>query len=166
MKRVFLQLATVVLTSLFLAVPAVAYDHGLADAYADMFAPVKGAKAGKHLQLMKPVQFVNAIKAGKKFVAIDIRTPAETQFVTTVLPGSMVIPLAQLFQHENLAKLPTDTPIIVMCKSGARATAAAIGLRRIGFTRTYVLKGGLKGLIGYMGPKEANQPLGPKTAVR
>jgi rhodanese-related sulfurtransferase len=63
-------------------------------------------------------------------------------------------------------RLPEDKPIVVMCKSGTRATAAATALRTVGFEKTYVLKGGLKGLITYLGTKEANQPLGPETAAR
>lgn len=54
----------------------------------------------------------------------------------------------------------------MLCKSGTRATAAMTALRRIGFEDTYVLKGGLQALTRYMGPKEANMLLGPKTAAR
>ena len=62
--------------------------------------------------------------------------------------------------------LPTDKPIVVMCHSGTRATAAATALRQIGFDETYVVKGGFTRLIGYLGAKEANQPLGPQAAAR
>ena len=166
MKRAFLQLATAMLTGLLLAVPAVAYDQGQAGAYAQMFASVQGPKAGKELHLMKPEQFVNEVKAGKQFVTVDVRTPGETQFFTGNLPGHLVIPLSELFKHDQLAKLPTDKPIVVMCKSGTRATAAVTALRNIGFSESYVLKGGFKGLITYLGAPEANKPLGPKTAAR
>jgi rhodanese-related sulfurtransferase len=166
MKRTFLQFVTVVLAAVFLAAPAIAYDLEQAGAYAQMFAPVEGAKAGKKLHLMKPDQFVNEVKAGKEFVTVDIRTPGETRFFTGNLPGHLVIPLSQLFKPDQLAKLPTDKPIVVMCKSGTRATAAVTALRYIGFTESYVLKGGFKGLITYLGAPEANKPLGPKTAAR
>jgi len=166
MKHKFLQLTTMALTALVMAAPAVAYDRGQAEEYVKMFEPVQGPKAGKELHLIKPDQFVNEVKAGKQFVTVDIRTPAETQFFTGNLPGHLVIPLNQLFEHDQLAKLPNDKPIVVMCKSGTRATAAVTALRRIGFAESYVLKGGLKGLAVYLGPKEANEPLGPKTAGR
>jgi rhodanese-related sulfurtransferase len=166
MKRKYLQLATVLFASALIAVPTAAYDRGEADAYAQMFASVQGPKAGKHLHLIKPDKFVEQVRAGKEYVMVDIRTPNETRFFTSNLPGHLVIPMSELFKHEQLAKLPSDKPIVVLCKSGTRATAVATALRDVGFNDTYVLKGGFKGLIGYLGPKEANQPLGPKTAAR
>ena len=166
MKRKFLRLSTVLLTALVVAAPVSAYDQSGADEYAQMFATVQGAKAGKELQLLKPEQFVNQVRGGKAFVTVDVRTPGETRFFTSNLPGHLVIPLAELFKPEQLAKLPTDKPIVVMCKSGTRATAATTALRRIGFSETYVLKGGFKGLVTYLGVPEANKPLGPKTAAR
>ena len=166
MKRKYLQLATVLFASVLIAAPTAAYDHEEADGYAQMFSSVQGPKAGKHLHLIKPEQFVNEVRAGKEFVTVDIRTPGETRFFTGNLPGNLVIPLSELFKQEQLAKLPEDKPIVVMCKSGTRATAAATALRRIGFSETYVLKGGFKGLIAYLGAPEANKPLGPKTAAR
>jgi rhodanese-related sulfurtransferase len=166
MKRKFLRLSTVVLAALVVAAPVAAYDQGKANEYAQMFASVQGAKAGKELNLLKPEQFVKQVRGGKQFVTVDVRTPGETQFFTSNLPGHLVIPLSELFKQEQLAKLPEDKPIVIMCKSGTRATAAATALRQIGFTETYVLKGGFKGLIAYLGAKEANQPLGAKTAAR
>ena len=166
MKHKLIKLTALTLGALILAAPAGAYDRGLAENYQQMFAPVQGPKAGKEMHLIKPDQFVNGVKAGTQYVTVDIRTPAETMFFTGNLPGHLVIPLNQLFQHDQLSKLPTDKPIVVMCKSGTRATAAVTALRRLGFTESYVLKGGLKGLSAYLGPKEANEPLGPKTAGR
>lgn len=166
MKRKFIQLGVVALTALFVVAPANAYDRGMAEQYVQMFEPVQGPKAGKELHLIKPDQFVDEVKAGKQFVTVDIRTPNETMFFTGNLPGHLVIPLNQLFKHDQLAKLPDDKPIVVLCKSGTRATAAVTALRRVGFTESYVLKGGLTGLATYLGPKEANEPLGPKTAGR
>jgi rhodanese-related sulfurtransferase len=166
MKQHILKTGLALVLSLSFAAPLGAYDHGMAAMYADMFGPVKGAKAGKHLHLIKPDQLVKDAKSGKVFVTVDIRTPAETQFFSGNLPGHVAIPLAELFEAEQLARLPDDRPIVIICKSGTRAAAAATALRSIGFEQTYVLKGGFKGLVGYLGPKEANQPLGPKAAAR
>jgi 3-mercaptopyruvate sulfurtransferase SseA len=62
----------------------------------------------------------------------------------------------ELFTDAGLARIPTDKTVIVLCKSGTRATAAGTALRHIGFENVYILKGGYKALIAYMGPKEAN----------
>ena len=166
MKRRYLQLGAVLLTSLLVSAPTVAFDREGAADYAKMFASVQGPKAGKHLHLLKPQQFVDQVRAGMEYVTVDIRTPGETRFFTGNLPGHLVIPLNQLFQEDQLAQLPEDKPIVVMCKSGTRAAAAATALRNVGFEQTYALKGGFKGLMSYLGPKEANQPLGPETAAR
>ena len=166
MKRRYLQLATVLTACMLVAAPTAAYDEGEAEAYAQMFASVQGPKAGKQLHLIKPDQFVKEVRAGKQYVTVDIRTPGETRFFTGNMPGHLVIPLSELFKHEQLAKLPSDKPIVIMCKSGTRATAASTALRGVGFDETYVLKGGFQALSAYLGTKEANQPLGPKTAAR
>lgn len=166
MKRKYLPVATVMLASMLVAAPTAAYDRGKAEAYAQMFTSVQGPKAGKELHLIKVDQFVEDVRAGRQYVTVDIRTPGETRFFTGNMPGHLVIPLNELFKHDQLARLPDDKPIILLCKSGTRATAAATALRNMGFEETYVLKGGFKGLSAYLGPKEANQPLGPKTAAR
>lgn len=166
MKRKLMQFSAVLLSALVVTMPVAAYDKGKAGEYAQMFATVQGPKAGKELHLMKAEQFVNQVRGGKQFVTVDVRTPGETQFFTSNLPGSLLIPINELFKPEQLAKLPEDKPIVIMCKSGTRATAAATALRQVGFTETYVLKGGFKALIAYLGAKEANQPLGAKTAAR
>ena len=146
-----------------LATPAWSYDTAMAESYAGLFAPVKGAAAGKALHLIKPDTFLEKVKADEALVVLDIRTPAETGVFSATLPGSLVIPINELFTESNLARIPTDKDVIVICKSGTRATAAGTALRHIGFENVYILKGGYKALIGYMGPKEANTPSKPKT---
>lgn len=149
-------------TTVAIAGPAWSYDAAMAESYAELFAPVKGAGAGKALHLMKPNAFLNKVKAKEPLVALDIRTPAEIGVFTSILPGSLVIPVNELFTQANLARIPADKTVVVLCKSGTRATAAGTALRHIGFENVYVLKGGFKALIAYMGPKEANTPLKPE----
>ena len=135
------------------------YDAALAQSYAELFAPVEGAAAGKALHMIKPAPFLKKVKAGKPIVALDINTPAETRIYSMTLPGSLVIPFNQLFTKANLDLIPTDKTVVVVCKSGTRATAAGTALRHIGFENVYVLKGGFKALVSYMGPKEADTPV-------
>ena len=151
---------TLLLVALMLSVagPAWSYDTAMAASYAELFAPVKGAGAGKALHLIKPDAFLEKVKTGEPLVALDIRTPAETGILSASLPGTLVIPLNELFTDASLDRIPTDKAVIVLCKSGTRATAAGTALRHIGFENVYILKGGFKALITYMGPKEANAP--------
>ena len=71
------------------------------------------------------------------------------------LPDNLTISVDQIFKPENLSKIPTDKPIMVICQSGVRATAVGTALRHIGFDNVYILKGGLKALGSYYGPKQA-----------
>ena len=143
--------------------PAWSYDTTMAASYAKLFAPVKGAGAGKALHLIPPDAFLNKVKAKEPLVVLDIRTPAETGVYSVTLPGSLVIPVNELFTKAKLTLIPTDKTVVLLCMSGVRATAAGTALRHIGFENVYILKGGFKALTGYLGPKEANTPLKPGT---
>lgn len=154
--------STILATAVVFAAPVWSYDNELADSYAKLFAPVKGKAAGKALHLMKPEAFLNKVKAKEPLVVLDVRTPAEFGVFTTSVSGTMWVPINELFSKENLSRIPIDKTVVVLCKSGTRATAAGTALRHIGFKNVYILKGGFKALVGYMGPKEANSP--PKGA--
>ena len=149
-----------------LATPAWSYDTAMAESYAQLFAPVTGAAAGKAMHMMSPDAFVNKVKAKEPVVTLDVRTPAEISVFTSILPGALTIPIDQLFTAASLARIPTDQTVVVLCISGTRATAAGTALRHIGFENVYVLKGGFKALITYMGPKEANTPLQPEPVTK
>ena len=71
---------------------------------------------------------------------LDVREPAE--FAAGHLPGSLNIPLAAVLAGEAVAD---DRPVLVICRSGARATVAAAALAARGH-RVHVLEGGLLGL--------------------
>jgi len=152
---------TLLAVAVTIAAPAWSYDTIMAESYAKLFAPVKGAGAGKALHLIPPDALLNKVKAKEPLVVLDIRTPAETGVYSVTLPGSLVIPVNELFTEARLALIPTDKTVVVLCMSGVRATAAGTALRHIGFENVYILKGGFKALTGYLGPKEANTPVKP-----
>ena len=140
------------------------YDAELAQSYAKLFEPVAGAKAGKALRLMKPDQLVKNLQQGKQIVSLDIRTPNEFGVFGMTLPDSMSIPVNKVFLPENLDRIPQDKTVVIICKSGTRATAVGTALRHVGFNNVYVLKGGLMALSKYQNAKTANPP--PKVAAR
>ena len=154
MKRVFI----IVVIGICLSVSSVAwpYDTKMAKSYADLFSQVSGAKAGKELHFVSPAAFIKDIQAGKDFVAIDVRTPAEVGVFTLSLPNSLVISADQLFEPKNLDRISTDKPVMIICQSGALATAVGTSLRHIGFHNVYILKGGFQALSSYYGAKQAN----------
>jgi rhodanese-related sulfurtransferase len=134
------------------------YDDSLAEGYAKLFAPVAGAAAGKGLHCMPPEKFIKELQAGKRFVPLDVRTQNEAGIYGVTLPGSLAIPVNEVFLPENLARIPQDETVLVVCKSGTRAAAVATALRHIGFSDVYILKGGLMALAKYLDPKVANPP--------
>ena len=152
---------TLLAVAVTVAGPAWPYDSIMAKSYATLFAPVAGAEAGKALHLIPPDALLNKVKAKEPLVVLDIRTPAETGVYGMSLPGSLVIPVNELFTETSLAMIPTDKTVVVICLSGTRASAAGTALRHIGFENVYILKGGFKALTSYLGPKEANTPLRP-----
>ena len=140
---------------------ASSYDTGMAASYEQLFSGVGGAEAGKALHFMSPAAFVETLKKGEKPVAIDIRTPAETALFSLSLTDSLAIPANRVFAPENLQRIPTDRPVVIVCKSGARAAAVGTALRHIGFDNVYILKGGFQALAAHYGPQEAYGSAGP-----
>lgn len=71
---------------------------------------------------------------------LDVREPAE--YAEHHLPGSLHVPLGQVLAG---AEVPDDRPVLVICRSGARAEVAAAALRARGLD-AQALEGGLLGL--------------------
>ena len=73
---------------------------------------------------------------------LDVREPHEWAMGT--LPGSVTIPLASVPAH--LDELDRETPVLVVCATGARSTTAAAWLSAMGFSKPASLAGGLVAL--------------------
>lgn len=155
-RRLFVSAATLVL--LTSAGAAWTFDQDLAESYARLFEPVAGAKAGKAIHFMPVPVFLDKLKTGAQIVTLDVRTPAEASVFTSALPGNLTIPISELFTPENLARIPVDRDVVVLCQSGPMATAAATALRHVGFENAHILKGGYKALSAYLTAKTANTP--------
>ncbi|HMQ37177.1 MAG TPA: molybdopterin-synthase adenylyltransferase MoeB [Micropruina sp.] len=74
---------------------------------------------------------------------LDVRGPDE--FAAGAVPGSVNVPLPRLLDGV-LDEVPDDGPILVICRSGARAEVAAASLIARGYTDVRVLEGGLLAL--------------------
>ena len=148
-------ITTLIILGLALSFPAWTYDAEMAKSYQQLFANVTGAGAGKALNFASAEVFTQSLKEGKPWVAIDVCTPVEAELFTLTLPSSLAIPTNEVFTPENLALIPRNKPVIIVCKSGARATAVGTSLRHVGFDNVHILKGGFQGLASYFGPKQA-----------
>ena len=72
---------------------------------------------------------------------IDVRTPGE--FQTVHLPGAYNVPLDLLREHRDEIVSQVDQDVVLVCRSGQRATQAEETLRKAGLTNVHILDGGI-----------------------
>lgn len=70
---------------------------------------------------------------------LDVRRPDE--YEAGHVPGAALVPLDQLDARQG--ELPTDRPLLVICRSGARSATAVQALSAVGFDATNVAGGTL-----------------------
>lgn len=81
------------------------------------------------------------LKRGSGPRMIDVRTPAE--FETVHIPGAYNVPLDLLHErHDEIAGLIADG-VVLVCRSGQRASTAEKALRNAGMTNVRILDGGI-----------------------
>jgi adenylyltransferase/sulfurtransferase len=70
---------------------------------------------------------------------IDVREPYEAELCSI---GGTLIPMAEIV--DRCDELRRDVPVVIHCRTGARATAVVQALtNRYGFTNLHNLKGGI-----------------------
>ena len=133
-----------------------AHDKDKANQYLQLYAQCDGKQIGKSLFMMKPDVFVGKIKKGEDIFVLDVRTKAEEKIIGMNLPNTLFVPMNKVFEESTLSKLPEDKPIVVLCRKGVRSSLITMGLRDIGFGNAFSLKDGMKGLVAFLTPMEAN----------
>ena len=83
-------------------------------------------------------QLKNMLDQNENFLLLDVRTPAEFLQDGRVAQSTL-IPLQELEQRLN--ELPTDKPIVCICRSGNRSAAACDLLRSRGYEAINVASG-------------------------
>ena len=79
------------------------------------------------------------LDSGEKLVIVDVRTTGE--YSGSHIKGSVNIPL-ELVQSRIVKVAPKkDAALMVYCQSGSRSAAAAVTLRRMGYTQVLNLGG-------------------------
>ncbi|MEU7935397.1 rhodanese-like domain-containing protein [Micromonospora echinofusca] len=91
------------------------------------------------------------IDSGRAPRLLDVRTPAE--FETSHIPGSYNVPLDLLKEHREELRNHLDEDVVLVCRSGARATQAEQALAGVGLPNLKVLNGGI------MAWQAANAPI-------
>ncbi|GGP87484.1 rhodanese-like domain-containing protein [Saccharothrix coeruleofusca] len=72
---------------------------------------------------------------------VDVRTPGE--FEAAHIPGSYNVPLDLLREHREELRRHLDDQVVLVCRSGQRATAAEQALADAGLPNVRVLRGGI-----------------------
>ena len=124
-----------------------AYDADLAKEINKTFSQYSLKYLNNSKMLIDADSTMKMLKKKEDFVLLDIRTPDETGIVGLRTKNTLEIPFDQLFEKENLDRLPTDKPIVIVCYSGSRALQAATSLEMIGFKNAKVLYGGIIALV-------------------
>jgi rhodanese-related sulfurtransferase len=81
------------------------------------------------------------LTAGSGPRIIDVRTPAE--FETAHIPGAYNVPLDLLREHRAELRRHLDEDVVLVCRSGARATQAGQTLADAGLPNVKILTGGI-----------------------
>jgi rhodanese-related sulfurtransferase len=88
---------------------------------------------------MMPQDLAALRDAGTAHTVLDVREPWETALC--LIPGSLTVPLGSL--PTQLARLPSDQPLVVVCHHGGRSMQAVNWLRGQGYENAINLRGGV-----------------------
>ena len=105
--------------------------------FKSLFGQVMGGTAVKNIN---PEEVQEQIKNKQRMLILDVRHPEEYARDGHI-KGSRLMPLGSL--RERIAELPKETPIICVCRSGARSRTACEQLQRLGFEDVTNLAGGM-----------------------
>ncbi|PRC47784.1 sulfurtransferase, partial [Mycobacterium sp. ITM-2017-0098] len=72
---------------------------------------------------------------------LDVRTPGE--FESAHIAGAYNVPLDLLREHRDEIIKHLDDEVVLVCRSGQRATQAEESLRTAGLTNVHILDGGI-----------------------
>ena len=90
---------------------------------------------------------------GGSAIMVDVREPEE--LAEQRVPGTIDIPLGEL--ESRLAEVPTDKPVLVLCRSGNRARPAAATLAAAGYDVS-IVDGGIIAWDAAGLPYEGSRP--------
>ena len=96
---------------------------------------------------ISPPMLARKLKSDRKIAVLDLANFEEDSESESVeaIPGAFVVDPSALRNATQIA-VPDDVKIILYCPSGSHAVSAraAVGLKRIGVDKVWVLEGGLK----------------------
>ncbi|MGV3757584.1 MAG: rhodanese-like domain-containing protein [Verrucomicrobiota bacterium] len=113
---------------------------------------------------LTPEQLQQQVERKEVCTVIDVREPME--FAGGHLACARLIPLGEL--EQRLGEIPTDQPLVVVCRSGKRSGQAASLLQGKGFKQIRSLEGGLMAweAAGLPLERDAKAPISLERQVR
>lgn len=96
------------------------------------------------------------IAAGRAPRMLDVRTPGE--FETAHIAGAYNVPLDLLREHRAELRGHLDEDVVLICRSGARATQAEQALATVGLPNLKVLDGGMLAWQATNAPVDQGRP--------
>ena len=96
------------------------------------------------LPAFEPEDAANRLEEGWDAVLVDVREPWETE--TGIIEGARLIPLGLL--EGRLTELPSDKPVLMVCRSGGRSAMATAMAREAGL-QAFNMTGGM---LAWKGP--------------
>ncbi len=119
-------------------------NYAMVAKYADAFlsTPPGGHRTIYADSLMDGKDDLNLADELGDYFLLDVRTPAE--YCAGTVPGAVNIPMSELAKPENLAKLPKDKPILVICNTGHTASISNAVLGILGYD-AWTLRFGMTG---------------------
>lgn len=142
------------------AVPLVAHDSRSAPAPAevdidDSCETGDARSAGWRVETCTPHELHERLERRasglEDFALVDVRQPAERSIVT--IPGAHGVPLGAILDGSALGDIPTELPVVLYCRSGARSEQAARALLATGYTNVSHLDGGILAWVDRVAPE-------------
>jgi len=144
-----------IVAALLLHTSGFAYDADQAKKFEAFYSHFTQKACADSKLFITAEETLKMIREGEAHLLLDIRTEGEASVIALSGKNVLQIPLQHLFEKENLDKLPTDRPILIVCHSGTRATMAAMSLKVAGIPNIRVVKGGLAAMAVENNPKNA-----------
>ncbi len=111
---------------------------------------VQTRMGGEQIAPEKVVDMINHDQA----VLFDVR-PQEN-FAKGHIVNAIHLPLADIEANSVNYKQHQDKPVIVVCQLGRSAVGGAMQFRKAGFTKVYVLQGGMQAWLAAKLPETTN----------
>lgn len=102
--------------------------------------------------VINPRQLAELLESRRDVRMLDVRTPGEYESVH--IRGAYNVPLDRLDEYATEIRSNVESPVVLICQSGARARRAEEALKQCSMTNLHVLDGGMNAWVSAGNPVE------------